>query len=87
MKPESGLFLQKGRTCLAKAEKMLPSWPDEAGRLAYLAGFHAAQALIFERETRVSKTHYGVHTVFSRLIPAELGYPPELRDFCPEPIR
>jgi hypothetical protein len=27
---------------------MLDRWPDEAGREAYLAGLHAAQALIVE---------------------------------------
>ena len=32
---------------------------DAAGRTAYLAGFHAAQALIFERTGRAVKTHRG----------------------------
>ncbi len=41
---------------------------DAAGRAAYLGGFHAAQALIFERLGRVFKTHRGVHGEFSRLI-------------------
>jgi uncharacterized protein (UPF0332 family) len=38
-----------------------------AGREAYLAAFHTAQALIFERTSRVAKTHKGVRTVFARL--------------------
>ncbi len=33
---------------------------EAAGRTAYLAGFHAAQALIFEVHQRVFKTHSGV---------------------------
>lgn len=40
---------------------------DAAGRNAYLAAFHAAQALIFERTGRVHKTHRGVQTEFLRL--------------------
>jgi hypothetical protein len=37
---------------------------DAAGRTAYLAGFHAAQALISERTGRTVKTHRGVNTAF-----------------------
>lgn len=46
MKPEAALFLDKAAVCLAKADDMLARWPDEAGRAAYLAGLHAAQAFI-----------------------------------------
>jgi uncharacterized protein (UPF0332 family) len=61
MKPESAAFLQKSGEFLAKAQSMLDhGWPDEAGRAAYLAGFQASQALIFERSGRVLKTHSGV---------------------------
>jgi uncharacterized protein (UPF0332 family) len=38
-----------------------------AGREAYLAAFQAAQALIYERTGRVSKTHRGVRAQFSDL--------------------
>jgi uncharacterized protein (UPF0332 family) len=44
---------------------------DIAGRTAYLAGFHAAQALIFERRAFVPKTHRGVHGQFSDLVRTE----------------
>ena len=44
---------------------------DAAGRAAYLAGFHAAQALISERTGRVVKTHGGVNAEFHRLIRGE----------------
>jgi uncharacterized protein (UPF0332 family) len=50
VKPQSSAFLEKSRQFLAKAQELLDAhrWPDEAGRAAYLAGFHAAQAFIFE---------------------------------------
>jgi uncharacterized protein (UPF0332 family) len=41
---------------------------DEAGRAAYLAGYHAAQALIFERTGREAKTHKGAHTQFNKML-------------------
>jgi uncharacterized protein (UPF0332 family) len=40
---------------------------DAASRNAYLAGFHAAQAFIFERHGKVLKTHKGVQMEFLRL--------------------
>ncbi len=40
---------------------------DAAGRNAYLAGFHAVQALIFERTGRSPKTHTGVQAEFLKL--------------------
>ena len=40
---------------------------EDAGRAAYLAAFHAAQALIAERTARSMKTHRGVHSEFARL--------------------
>ena len=56
-------------------------WPDEAGRAAYLAGFHAAQALIFERAGSLVKTHSGVQTQFAQLVKDDPGFPVELRRF------
>jgi uncharacterized protein (UPF0332 family) len=47
--------------------------PDEAGRMAYLAGFHAAQARIFERTGRTPKTHRGVRSQFGSLAVANRG--------------
>ena len=43
-------------------------YSDEAARAAYLAGFHAAQALISERTGRVAKSHSGVRSAFARLV-------------------
>ncbi|CAN3990538.1 hypothetical protein MCBRY_001358 [Methylocystis bryophila] len=47
MKPETGAFLEKAREFLAKAQTFLDAshWADEAGRAAYLAGFHAVESV------------------------------------------
>ena len=65
---------------LQQAEAMLGvGYSDAAGRVAYLAGFHAAQALIFERNDRVFKTHKGVQVEFARIVADEPGFEGELR--------
>lgn len=81
MTPEVAAYLGKARACLEKAAGMLAQWPDEAGRAAYLAALHAAQALIFERTGRVVMTHKGVHRELSRLPQDEPGLEPGLRAF------
>jgi uncharacterized protein (UPF0332 family) len=40
---------------------------DDAGRAAYLAAFHAAQAVVFERTGKATKSHRGVQSEFLRL--------------------
>lgn len=57
---------------------------EDTGRAAYLAGFHAAQALIFEKTGSVTKTHKGVHAEFARLTRHEPRIDPELRRFLPQ---
>jgi uncharacterized protein (UPF0332 family) len=52
-----------------------------AGRTAYLAVYHAAQALIFERTRKVLKTHAGVQTEFLKLTRDDLSVDGELRGF------
>jgi uncharacterized protein (UPF0332 family) len=60
--------LAKAQHLLTEADIMLGvGLNDAAGRTAYLAGFHAAQAFIFERDGKVFKTHHGVQTEFLRL--------------------
>ena len=54
---------------------------EAAGRAAYLAVFHAAQAMIFERDAKVPKTHRGVHAQFSRLARNEPTLGTELSRF------
>ena len=45
----------------------------QAARLAYYAQFHAAQALIFERTGKISKTHKGVGSQFHTFAQSELA--------------
>ncbi len=46
-----------------------------------MAAFHAAQAYIFERTGKASKTHKGVHTLFDQLSSRETAIGTELRQF------
>jgi len=66
--PEAKEHFDKARQCLIRARTILDAGVGEdAGRNAYLAAFHAAQALIAERTGKDAKTHRGVHTQFARL--------------------
>ena len=68
MKPETSAYLDKARYALNEARAVASiELAEAAGRAAYLAAFHAAQVLIFERSGKVPKTHHGVHAQFSRL--------------------
>jgi uncharacterized protein (UPF0332 family) len=59
---------------------------DDAGRAAYLAAFHAAQALISERTHRISKTHAGVHSQFNLLTKGDFRVGTELRRFLSDAL-
>jgi uncharacterized protein (UPF0332 family) len=77
--PEAGQHLDKARDCLARGRIILAAGiGEDAGRNAYLAAFHAAQALILARLGRVAKTHRGVHRLFSSLVMDD----PELNDLA-----
>lgn len=82
MTPETGFFLEKACKLLAEAEAILAiNLYDVAGRTAYLAGFHAAQAFISERTGRSVKTHKGVHAELQRLMRGDQSFDPTLRSF------
>lgn len=83
MTPETRLFLEKARRLLAEATGMLTTmhYNEAAGRTAYLAGFHAAQALISEKTGCAVKTHSGVRTEFHRLIHGDPRFNEMLRHF------
>lgn len=69
MKSETAQFVEFARDMLQRARQMSSiHLNDDAGRAAYLACFHVAQAIIFEREGRVLKTHRGVQTEFNRIM-------------------
>jgi uncharacterized protein (UPF0332 family) len=63
--PEAARFIGKARECLADAVLYQPLVPRIAGREAYLAAFHAAEALLFERIGKVAKTHRGLRARFA----------------------
>jgi uncharacterized protein (UPF0332 family) len=69
VKPQTGLFFEKARQQLQRADAMLGiGLHDDAGRAAYLAGLHAAQALIFEITDKARRRHAGVQREFARLV-------------------
>ena len=58
MKEQTSAYLEKSRDLLGSADTMMGAGlTDDAGRTAYLAGLHAAQAFIFETTGRVVKRH------------------------------
>jgi uncharacterized protein (UPF0332 family) len=76
--PETSEHIDKAPECLRRARIILDAGVGEdAGRDAYLAGFHAAQALIIARSGKVVKTHRGVQRLFSQLVRLE----PQLGEF------
>ena len=56
---------------------------EDAGRTAYLAAMHAAQAFIFESTGKITKTHGGVQRQFARLVKDDSRVDIELRAFLP----
>lgn len=68
MRPEVAEHLDKAKDCLKRARVILAAGiGEDAGRNAYLAAFHAAQAFITARRGRVARTHRGVHVLFHEL--------------------
>lgn len=56
-------------------------WPDEVGRAAYLAGYHADQGLIFDQLGRAVKSNSGVQAQFAKLVKDNSSFDIELRRF------
>ena len=82
MTPEADRFLAKARQTLDHGEAILGiGLGEEAARTAYLAAFHAAQALIFERTGHEAKTHRGVHRQFALVSKDEVTLQADLRRF------
>jgi uncharacterized protein (UPF0332 family) len=66
--PEVSELPDKARDCLARARIILAAGGGEdAGRDAYLAGFHAARAVILTHTGKIAKKHSGVHRLLSQL--------------------
>jgi uncharacterized protein (UPF0332 family) len=82
MTPQAVQFVEQANIVLGRADRMLAvGLNEDAARSAYLACFHVAQAYIFERTSRTSKTHKGVQTEFFRLTREDARANPELRPF------
>jgi uncharacterized protein (UPF0332 family) len=82
VKGQTSAYLAKARELLDNADAVLDMGLFElAGRTAYLAGFHAAQALIFETNGRIFKTHSGVNGEFSRLVKDDARVDDQIRAF------
>jgi uncharacterized protein (UPF0332 family) len=79
--PEAARFLDKARQCLADATLYQPMVPRIAGREAYLAAYHAAEALIFERTGKIAKTHRGLRAQFAQLARDESSIDRTLSEF------
>jgi uncharacterized protein (UPF0332 family) len=83
--PEAERYLAKARLTLEHARTMLTvKLTEDAGRAAYPAGYQAAEALIFERTGKVTKTHKGAHREFARLTVNEARIDASLRQFLPQ---
>lgn len=75
-------YLDRARRSLHEANEVLNiNLADAAGRSAYLAAFHAAQAFVLLRSNRVAKTHSGVRSEFSRLSRDDSNIDREFRTF------
>ncbi len=81
MSPEAARFLDKARQCLTDATLYQPFVPRIAGREAYLAAYHAAEALLYERTGKVAKTHRGLRAQFARLAREEPRIDRSLSEF------
>jgi uncharacterized protein (UPF0332 family) len=82
VKPETGQYIAYAQAMLERGKRMLEvGLSEDAGRAAYLAAFHTAQAYIFERQDRAVKTHRGVRNTFFLLTRDDKRVDPVLRDF------
>ena len=82
MTPDAAAFFEKAHKLLREADVMLGAGlNDAAGRNAYLASFHAAQALILVREGKTHKTHNGVQTEFLRITKDDSRVGDDMRRF------
>lgn len=81
MTPQAAAYLEKADEALSDARGNLGIKINrQAARLAYYAAFHAAQALIFEREGRAAKTHKGVNARFAKIV-LDGSLAPKLSEF------
>jgi uncharacterized protein (UPF0332 family) len=87
--PEVADCLNRARLHLEKARNFLNvlHYSDEAARAAYLAGFNAAQALVFTHRGRIARTHRGLRSAFAELARDQLSLDPGFTRFLAEAYR
>lgn len=84
MTPETADYLAKAREHLDEARKIAGiGLANAAGRSAYYAAFHAAEAFIMEHTGKAGIRHKGVRVEFARLAKDK----PKLRPFTAFPAR
>jgi uncharacterized protein (UPF0332 family) len=85
MSRPAALHLEKACKLLRTAQELaINGFANDAGRGAYLAVYHAAQAYIADHTGRVAKTHNGTHTQFAQLAALEPRIDARMRSFLPE---
>jgi uncharacterized protein (UPF0332 family) len=78
----SDAYLDKAHQSLNEAQAVAKiGFYAAAGRAAYLASFHAAQAFIVSRTRKIAKTHAGVRSEFARLAKDESTFERDLASF------
>ena len=86
MTPEADRFLQTAQKHLERARIMLSvGLNEDTGRAAYLAGFHAAQAFIFEKIGKVQVPKLFMHGTADNVIPHTMS--DDLYKLASEPKR
>lgn len=82
MNGPSDAYLDKARQSLNEARAVAGiGFYAAAGRAAYLAAFHAAQAFVVSRTNKIAKTHSGVRSEFARIAKGESGLERDLASF------
>lgn len=82
MKPDTIKLLARSAHDLDYARRFLgTAAPDAAARSCYHAVFHAAMALLDERQDSRPKTHRGVHARFAAAVMADASLPPSMSEF------
>jgi uncharacterized protein (UPF0332 family) len=83
VRSKSANCLGKARSCLGIAIRNFEQLelPGVAAKEAYLAGFHAAEAFLFERTGKTAKTHRGLRSRFAQLAQDEPRIDPAFPTF------
>ena len=75
-------YLAKAKACLKEAAAVAEiGFHEAAGRAAYLAAYHAAQALILAPSGKIVKTHSGARSEFARLAREDAALGRDLTSF------